>query len=189
MTAPDLASLLIDQVQRFGLASASAVIDRYTAVAEAALGTDPLSPPSSGSEALSEAAAQAGEAYLALLAGAAALADRTDQRPERIDLPPVAAGSTAQGALFLHNGTEHPIASAGVRIGPFLGAAGTMPPDVATIQPAGRPLAPGASAELRLQVGVPAAQPPGDYFAIALASGAVGPAVVRVEVLPGAAQA
>jgi hypothetical protein len=187
MTAPELAGRLIDQVQRFGLASASAVIDRYTAVAEAALGTDPLRPPSLGSEPFSEAAAQAGEAYLALLAGAAALADRTGQRPEHIDLPPVAAGSSAHRAVFLHNGTGHPIAQACVRIGPFLSAASMMPAEVATIQPAAVPLTPGASAELRLQVGVPAAQPPGDYFAIALVTGAEGPSVVRVEVLPGTA--
>jgi hypothetical protein len=184
VTAPELAGRLIDQVQRFGLASASAIIDRYTAVAEAALGTDPARPLSLESEQLSDAAAQAGAAYLALLAGAGALAERSEHRPERIDLPPVAAGSATHGALFLHNGTEHPIAEAWVRIGPFLSVAGSMPAGAATIEPTDIPLAPGASAELRLNVGVPAAQPPGDYFAIALATGAEDPTVVRVEVLP-----
>ena len=189
MTAPELAGRLIEQVQRFGLASASAVIDRYTAVAEAALGTDPARPLSLESEQLSDAAAQAGAAYLALLAGAGALAERSEHRPERVDLPPVAAGATTEAVLYLHNQTEHPIDAATIRIGRFLGAGGPMTGGAAVVEPTSLALAAGASAQARLRVRVPDTAPPGSYFAVALATAAPGdPVVLRLEVLAGAAQ-
>jgi hypothetical protein len=188
MSAPDLAGRLIDQVQRFGLASATTVIDRYIAAAEAALGTDPLELPASpGTEQLSEAAALAGNAYLALLDSAAAMARRDRDRLARVDLPAVTAGSRSTGSLFLHNTTADAVADARVMLGPFLGASGAMTEAAVTIAPSSLDLAAGASGQVLVHVDVPGAQAPGDYYAVALASvAAEDPVVVRVAVLPAA---
>lgn len=194
--SPGQARGLVGHVQQFGLATAAAVVDRYTVLAEQALGVDPLAAldrARADDAPLAHVVAGMARAYLDLLAAAADAAAGTagpatgPGAVERIVLPAVPAGGRTWGSLWLHNPTGESAPGLRVGLGAFTAAGGaSLPPSAITVSPPAADLAAGTSLELRLDVAVPAQQPPGTYHGIALVGPAPhDPVVLSLEVLPG----
>jgi hypothetical protein len=190
VSAGDTARRLVEDVQRLGLNSASAVVDRYAVAVEQALGLDPgadvTAPPDPG--ALVDAAARMAQAYLGLLDGLAGIADR--RRPptgdlEAIHLPTTLPGASSPVSVWVHNGTVEPVETP-VRLGPLVSAEGTaLPSGAAVAEPTSVTVPAGGRAEVVLRVDVPADQPPGRYVGLVLSPG-VRPLALHLDVEDGA---
>jgi hypothetical protein len=191
VSASDTARRLVEDVQRLGLHSASAVVERYAVAVEQTLGLDPptdvTAPPDPG--ALVDVTARMAQAYLGLLDGLVGLVDRP-RRPveplESVHVPATPPGGTGRVSLWVHNGTADPV-EAVVRLGPLVSAEGVaLPAGAATVAPAEVTVPPGGRAEVRLQVDVPDGHPLGTYFGLGLSPGA-RPVAVRLDVVEGRA--
>jgi hypothetical protein len=192
VNAAEGARRLVEDVQRLGLSSASAVVDRYAVAVEEALGIGPsvgsTAAPDPGT--LVEVTARMAQAYLGLLDGLAGLADaprvRAEAGVETVRLPATPRGTSSRASLWVHNGTAEPVATA-VRLGPLVSADGvTLRVGTATLESPTVEVPAGGRAEVLVRVDVPADQPPGTYFGLALAPGA-GPLALRLDVQDGAA--
>ena len=183
---------LVADVQRFGLSSAAAVVDRYTSLVTTTLGNPaqrdsatPSGGPLAATETASivEATALLAEGYLRLLDGVSALAGSPGAQvgtstagggqPDaatiaQVALPPAHAGESSTVPIWMHNPTPKPILGYGITLGGFLAADGcTIPAQSVSVTPGSVAAPAGGSAEFSIVVDLPIAQPPGRYAALA----------------------
>ena len=187
MNAADTARRLVEDVQRLGLSSASAVVERYAAAVERTLGVAPPvgadGPPDPGT--LVDATARMARAYLDLLDGLAGLVGRGPARAvETLRLPASRPGGAAEVSVWAHNGTADRV-EVTVRPGPLVSAGGVaLPTGAVTLTPPSVTVPARARGELRLRVDVPDGQPTGTYFGFALST-AAAPVALRLDVVEG----
>lgn len=204
MTAADEADRnaleLISDVQRFGLLSATSVVDRYAGLVDRAVGARPPLDGRRGSvdpdeERLLDSVTRAADSYVRLLDAAGALVgDASPVRsaaggPERVTLPAARPGTSCATVLWVHNPTS-------ASSGPMTVTATTMTSATGSVVPVGavsvspsavEPLAAGSSSQLRLHVDVPRDQPAGRYHGLVLVSAAPEePLSVSLDVEDGA---
>ncbi len=189
---------LARDVQRFGLLSASSVVDRYLDLVDRAVGgapaetapqpgrpTDPFT--DGDVSALVESAARVAQTYLGLLEAATKITEPTARvTAVTLVLDAVRPGDVAQGAIWVHNPGPEPTRGSMVTISALVGAhgacldatrVGCVPSEVPAI-------APGESAQVDVSVRVPDDQPPGHYHGVVIGSLSPGrPIQVSVEVL------
>ncbi|MGW5239988.1 hypothetical protein ACWEOW_13730 [Monashia sp. NPDC004114] len=174
-TAADLAG----DVQRFGLFSAAAVVDRYIAVVDRAIHHEPdISGSSSGdpAAALLDGAGRAADAGLALLEELTSVLARTvtpgrTPGPDHLVLPPAAPGSCSEVSVWVHNPTTSPVAHVRLRATSLVASTGVMPAEAVAFSPEVLAVVdPATVGESRLRVTVPADQPAGEYQALVLSS-------------------
>jgi hypothetical protein len=195
---------LIGDVQRFGLLSAAAVVDRYVELVDRAI-IDPLAtgrPPDERDAAwLVDGAARMTEASLRLLDGVAgmmpgggpgggpgATAGDGAGGSDGLVLPPTPAGSSTQTSVWVHNPTSSPTAAVDVYVTSLVASNGySVPVAAVSFLPARvDPVPPGGGREVRLHVDVPADQPPGLYHGLVLSSVTPDEAIsVRLHVSAG----
>jgi hypothetical protein len=176
---------LIGDVQRFGLLSAAAVVDRYTEIIDRATRDTsfrlaPLPADERGAGWMVDSTARIAEACLSLLDTTAALfasrakPDSVLPEMERLVLPPTSSGFSSETSLWVHNPTPSSAAAIDFHLTSLISSSG------ASIPAASLSLSPerldvvdaGAAREVRLRVDVPADQPVGHYHALALISAA-----------------
>jgi hypothetical protein len=185
-------------VQRFGLASAAAVVDRYVGIVDSAIGAtvvDALTGASPGvdPEALLQSGAAVAESYLRVLDHAANLASgqgpaSSPPFPDRVTVAATPPGGVGEATLWVHNsgaeavthlllGATDLVCASGARLGST--ALRTSPRVVDEVAAGGR-------VEVRLSVRVPADQKAGLYHGLLVVSGAPDePLPVAVEVAGG----
>jgi hypothetical protein len=185
VSAADTARRLVEDVQRLGLSSASAVVQRYAVAVERTLGA---APPVGGDGlpdpgTLVDTTARMARAYLDLLDGLAGLVGRGPAGTmETVDLPASRPGGTGEVPVWVHNGTADSVEVA-VRPGPLVSADGVaLPAAAVTVTPSSVTVPARGRAELRLRVDVPDAQPAGTYFGFALST-AAAPVALRLDVV------
>jgi hypothetical protein len=176
---------LIGDVQRFGLLSAAAVVDRYTEIIDRAtrdttLRLAPLPADERGAGWMVDSAARIAEASLSLLDTTAALfASRTKPdsavpEMERLVLPPTSSGLSSETPLWVHNPTPSSAAAIDFHITSLISSNGVSIP-VASLSFSPERLdviGAGAAREVRLRVDVPVDQPAGHYHGLVLISAA-----------------
>lgn len=187
---------LIGDVQRFGLLSAAAVVDRYTEIVDRATrdASLPLAPrPADERETgwLVDSAARIAEAYLSLLDTTAALIANTAApdpavpEMERLVLPPTRPGLRSETSLWVHNRTSSAATCIDVHITSLMSSNGVSIPvgAVSFSQKRLDLVDAGTAREVRLRVDVPADQPLGDYHGLMLISAAsLAPIAVHLDV-------
>lgn len=202
MSAPRAAASgvrdLARDVQRFGLLSASSVVDRYVDLVDRAVGGWPAAPSPHPSERPSEqsgdgdtnalvaSAARLVEAYLDVLEAAAQTTDPS-AATEVLTLDVGRPGEMLQSPLWVHNPCLEPSGAMTLTVGPLVASGGAtldatrvacVPGDVSSIGPL-------ESVRLEIAVEVPSDQPPGVYHGFVVSSLAPSePMRVTVEVLP-----
>ncbi len=202
--AADQARRLAAQVQRFGLASAAAVVDRYVGIVDSAIGgtvVDALTGagPGADREAVLQSGAAVAESYLRVLDHAANLAAgqglafgqglaSSPPVPDCVTVAATPPGGVGEATLWVHNsgaeavthlllGATDLVCASGARLGST--ALRTSPRVVDEVAAGGR-------VEVRLSVRVPADQKAGLYHGLLLVSGAPDePLPVAVEVAGG----
>jgi len=192
---------LVGDVQRLGLLSAAAVVDRYVDLVDGVLGGGPArsAPGASSGDArgLAQSAASLTQAWVGLVEATAALlpgaggtgggAEAGTAEPDEVRLPETAAGQVARGSLWLHNPTDHELA--GVRVaatGLVAGDGSVVPASAVELDPCEVPrVAAGASVEVGVRVRVLGEQPPGWYHGVLVCSVAARQALpVALRVVP-----
>lgn len=187
MTEP-AAQALIRDVQRFGLMSAATVVDRYAAIAEQALRTDPVMAAAADDDAglLVDTTARMARTYLDLLAGLSGLvAEPPAGSVERLVLPRARAGEHVAATLWLHNRTTqtHELTVAVGDLASFGG--GILAARFVSVGPSTTRVEAGGRAELALRIDVPADQLPGAYNGLAVVGPAASdPLMLSIDVLP-----
>jgi hypothetical protein len=170
------AGRLSEDVQRFGLLSAAAVVDRYRQLVDRAMddveGDDTIT---GGLERvdpswLVDRAARLAGGYLRFLESAAsALGSRSKPAGvERLAMPPARPGESAEGSLWVHNPTGASIKAIQL-VSTALVSVGNevIPEDRVIFRPAEiDPVGPGGSAEIGLRVEVPPGASPGRYLGL-----------------------
>jgi hypothetical protein len=196
--AADQARRLAAQVQRFGLASAAAVVDRYVGIVDSAIGgtvVDALTGagPGADREAVLQSGAAVAESYLRVLDHAANLAAgqglaSSPPVPDCVTVAATPPGGVGEATLWVHNpgaeavthlllGATDLVCASGARLGST--ALRTSPRVVDEVAAGGR-------VEVRLSVRVPADQKAGLYHGLLVVSGAPDePLPVAVEVAGG----
>jgi hypothetical protein len=186
----------MEDVQRFGWASAATVVDRYTALVDRVIGDERVGSASQPSDRpdpglLVDSAVRLAEGYLRFLDTTAGL--MTSRRGaaaaemERIVLPAARPGTGSETSLWAHNPTSAP--SIGIEIevtGPISPEGVAIPAEAVRITPRRVDrLEPSSSTKLLLHVEVPPHQPAGPYFGLVVISGAEGdPIAFQLEVEP-----
>ncbi|MEX0863249.1 MAG: hypothetical protein WD269_00065 [Acidimicrobiia bacterium] len=184
---------LMEDVQRFGWASAATVVDRYTALVDRAMVDDRIGSPSPSDEAdpgrLVDSAVRLAGAYLRFLDTTAVLvASRRGGAPsemERIVLPAARPGSGSETSLWIHNPVWAPSTGIEVEVTRLISPEGVAIPGEAVWTTPHRVdrLEPSSSREVRLHVNVPADQPAGSYFGLAVITAAPGhPIALQLDV-------
>ena len=174
---------LIGDVQRFGLLSAAAVVDRYTEIIDRATrdGSLPLAPlPADERETgwMVDSAAQITEACVSLVdATAALIANRTMPdtampEMETLVLPPTRSGFRSETSLWVHNPTSSSAIAIDLHTTSLISSNGDSIP-VALVSFSPDRLAvvgAGTAQEVLLRVDVPADQPAGRYHGVLVIS-------------------
>jgi hypothetical protein len=176
---------LIGDVQRFGLLSAAAVVDRYTELIDRATRTDsfplaPLSPDERGTDWLVDGAARTAEACLSLVDAIAALIPNTAMpdtavsNMEKLILPPTRSGFASETSLWVHNSTSSSAAAIDLHMTDLISSRGAGIPATAVSFSPERLDVVGAGTvrEVRLRVEVPVGQPAGHYHGLVVISAA-----------------
>jgi len=186
---------LIGDVQRFGLLSAAAVVDRYTEIIDRATRDDFFSPslqPADETTAgwMVDTAAQIAEASLrmvdttsSLIANIAAPAAVPDM--ERVVLPVTRSGASCVTSLWVHNPTSIPEHGIHLHMTSLISSDGVrIPVTSVSFSPERLDLVdPGSAREVRLRVDVPADQPAGHYHGLVLISSApFEPIAIQLDV-------
>ena len=190
MTAGAGARDLVGEVQRFGLFSAAAVVDRYAALVDRAIARDGWAPAGSdgGSGRPVDTAVQMAEAWLRLLDTTSALLRQEVPRESAaatLVLPAAGPGRLVEASFWLHNTTPSPAPGIDLHVTALVSSDGrAVPADaVVTVPERVDLLAAGTSREIRLRVLVPAGQPAATYLGMVLTSAAPAePLVVCLEV-------
>jgi hypothetical protein len=187
---------LIGDVQRFGLLSAAAVVDRYTeiidrATLDASFRSASLAADERGADWMVDSAARIAEACLRLVDTTAALIGNTAMRDtavpemEKVVLPPTRSGFNSETSLWVHNPTPSSATAIDLHTTSLISSGGVSIP-VASVS-----LSPerldvvdaGTAREVRLRVVVPADQPAGHYHGVLLISAApVEPIALYLDV-------
>jgi hypothetical protein len=176
---------LIGDVQRFGLLSAAAVVDRYTeiidrATRDASLRLPPLPANERGAGWMVDSAARIAEACLSLVDTTAELfasrakPDTVVPEMERLVLPPTSSGFSSETSLWVHNPTPSSTGAIELHMTSLISSNGVSIP-VASVSFSPERLDvvdPGIAREVRLRVDVPADQPAGHYHGLVLISAA-----------------
>jgi len=170
------ADRLARDVQMYGALSAASVVARYAAKVEQAMAS--VVDEGWGPEAVASMVMFVRRSMQPLL--------DTGARPERVELPPVSAGETAVGALWLHN-TAPVAAQGGVRlaVSDLVAAGGeTIPASAISVSPQELESLPSrARRDIRLVVIVPVGQPAGWYHGwVFLESAPEAPVMVTLSV-------
>jgi hypothetical protein len=176
---------LIGDVQRFGLLSAAAVVDRYTEIADratrdASLPLAPLPPDERAAGWLVDSASRIAEASLNLIDTTAALLantappDRPVPEMERVVLPSTRPGFHSQTSLWVHNRMSSVVTYIDLHMTSLISSMGaSIPVSAVSVSPGRLDLVDaGTAREVRLRVEVPAGQPAGDYHGLVLISAA-----------------
>ena len=176
---------LIGDVQRFGLLSAAAVVDRYTEIIDQATQDDffPLAPAAGeepGSGWMVDSAARFAEACVSLVDSTAALiANRAAPDPalpemERIVLPPTHSGYCSETSLWVHNPTSSLTSAINLHMTSLIASNGaSIPVASMSFSPERLDAVDAETArEVQLRVDVPADQPAGRYHGLVLISAA-----------------
>jgi hypothetical protein len=194
---PDLvagARDLVGEVQRFGLFSAAAVVDRYAEIVDRAISREGPAPAPPGDDGRSgrlvDTAAEVTGAWVRLVDATSSLL-RSDaahvDAPPTLDLPGAAPGHDVAASFWIHNTTPSGAPAIDLQMSGLTASSGhRIPADALSLVPARVDLlAAGTSQEVRLAVAVPAAQPAGCYLGLVVTSAAPSdPLVVRLEVGP-----
>ena len=202
MSAPRAAASgvrdLARDVQRFGLLSASSVVDRYIDLVDRAVGGGPAAPSPHPSDRPSEqagdgdmsalvaSAARLAEAYLDVLE-AAAQTTETSAATEVLTLDAGRPGEMLQSPLWVHNPGLEPSSAMTLTVGPLVASGGATldATSVACVPGDVRSIGPRESVRLEVTVAVPSDQQPGVYHGFVVSSLAPSvPMRVTVEVLP-----
>ena len=182
---------LIGDVQRFGLLSAAAVVDRYTQIIDRA--TRDASFPAASAPAeefgtgwMADSAARVAEARVRLIESTSALITTSTctAQLERVVLPATRTGSRSEVSLWVHNPTASP-AAVDLHAGILTSSIGvSIPADAVSFLPERLDVVGvGQAREVRLRVDVPAGQPAGTYHGLVLISAAPGePIGIGLEV-------
>ena len=175
---------IIGEVQRFGLLSAAAVVDRYVEIIDREKVRHPLADVpgrlAGGTDGTGDGAAAMLRAGLhALDAAARLVSDAVAPGTETLVLPPARPGADAEASVWVHNRTSAVVASVELRATVLISDADhTMPAEAVTFQPEGTVvLEPGTCREVGVRVSVPEGQPPGLYRGLLTGSGAPDGAV------------
>jgi hypothetical protein len=166
---------LLDDVQRLGLATASAVIDRFSSMVR------PLAP--SGATRAGGVGGAPGPPLwpVARHWGFVAPGVGPAAQPgiETVVLSPVAAGGLAGGTAWLHNTTGAAAGRLALRCTDLVGpGAALLPGGEVALAPAEVPeIGPGESVAVSIEVAVPTGQPPGTYRGLVVMSDPPGGAV------------
>jgi hypothetical protein len=190
---------LTEEAQRFGLASANRVVDRYLRLVQREIDGDPVvarpaerfygdaeqrdGPDIDG---LTERITEMATAWLHMLEATASLTDGAAAGAApmaTLELPPTGPGLAAQEAIWVHNTTASPVPVA-LAVTSLAGPAGlVIPADAVSFAPVPMDAVPaGASAEVGVRVRVPDGQGPGRYRGLIVASAADQPMLVRLDV-------
>ena len=189
---------LAGDVQRFGLLSAAAVVNRYAALVDRVLTAgdppgawraEPDRPADWGDLRLVvDSAAQFAQASLRLLDAGVALVERTtgatmSAADEVLELPAVLPGSSSEAPVWVHNPTDR-MADVGLHATALVDGDGhQLAVTVLGCDHAGSlPLPPGSSGGLTLRVWVPVDQCPGRYHGLLAGSGTPDPVRIRLQV-------
>jgi hypothetical protein len=182
---------LIGDVQRFGLLSAAAVVDRFTEMVDEAVGGSTSGRRASGdAERFVADTARLVEAYLRFLdSGAGLLAVKAEDgggtATDRVVLPAIAAGGVAESTVWVHNTTAQPGLDISFHPSQLIGPGGAKIGRRATTVAPSRieRLEAGASSELAVRVEVPVDAAPGGYHGVILTSSPPGATIaVQLEV-------
>jgi hypothetical protein len=176
---------LIVDVQRFGLLSAAAVVDRYTeiidrATRDASLRLPPLPADEPGAGWMVDSAARIAEACLSLVDTTAALfasrakLDAVLPEMERLALPPTSSGFSSETSLWVHNPTPSSAGAIDFHMTSLISSNGrSIPVAAVSFSPKRLDVVDARTArEVRLRVDVPAGQPAGHYHGLVLISAA-----------------
>jgi hypothetical protein len=174
---------LIGDVQRFGLLSAAAVVDRYTEIIDRATRDDSfrLAPPSAderGTDWMVEGASRIVEACLTLLDSTAmlianrAIPDTAKPEIERLVMPVVRSGFSSETSVWVHNSTSSSATGIDLHLTSLTASNGvSIPVAAVSLSPERLHVVDaGTSLEVRLRVDVPADQPAGHYHGLVLIS-------------------
>ena len=186
----------VADVQRFGLLSAAAVVDRYVDLVDRALGPPALGSASVGGDAaapgpdlrlLAEATERVAQAYVAALDAATQLLPgppTVTADGGRLALPDTFAGGTAEATLWLHNPTAQAVPDVSLAATPLVAGAGRTvplaldPPRLALLPAAG-------SVPVRLRADVPPDHPSGPCWGLVVCSADPdAPVTVTLRVAP-----
>ncbi len=176
---------LIGDVQRFGLLSAAAVVDRYAelidrATRDESFRSPPLPADERGTGWMVDSAARIADTYLSLVDTIAelipnrAMADTAVPNMERISLPPTGSGFGSETSLWVHNSTSSSAAAIDLHMTNLISSNGvSIPAAAVSFSPERLDVVdPGTAREVRLRVEVPADQPAGHYHGLVLTSAA-----------------
>jgi hypothetical protein len=176
---------LIGDVQRFGLLSAAAVVDRYAELIDRATRDESFRSPSRpaderGTGWMVDSAARIADTYLSLVDTIAelipnrAMADTAVPNVERISLPPTRSGFGSETSLWVHNSTSSSAAAIDLHMTNLISSNGvSIPAAAVSFSPERLDVVdPGTAREVRLRVEVPADQPAGHYHGLVLTSAA-----------------
>lgn len=189
------AQRLAEDVQRFGLLSAAAIVDRYEQLVDEAMGDHehdeglPGGLESVDPSWLVDRASRLAGGYLRFLESAtSAIGSRA--RPQGIERVPLVSGGPgepAEGTLWIHNPTSAPIDHVELTATALVSVDGRVIPAQATAfqRTARGPVAASDSAEIRIVITPPPDTEPGRYFGLVhLDDGADEPLAVDLEI-PG----
>ena len=179
-----VAGHIIGEVQRFGLLSAAAVVDRYVEIVNREKVRHPLADVpgrlAGGTEGAGGGAAAMLRAGLhALDAAAGLVSDAVAPETETLVLPQARPGADAEASVWVHNRTSSVVAAVELRATVLISdTENTMPGDTVTFHPEGAVVVePGTCREVGVRVSVPEGQPPGHYRGLLTGSGAPDGAV------------
>lgn len=166
---------LVEDVQRFGLASAAAVVDRYIHLAGRSLGgrPGPAEAPSgeAGARPVDETAARLTDTMLTLLDTLADLGSETGAHvDDAIVLPSTAPGSSTAAPAWVHNPTIGRPRVAVTATSMAAPSGHHIPASAVSTSPAETTVEATSSVELELRVEVPEGQAPGVYRGLLLLS-------------------
>jgi len=173
------ARALVGDVQRFGLFSAAAVVDRYVEIVNRAIAADAVisRPPLAERDATrADLAARVAAACLELLDAVTSVLVQagpawTAPDQEGLTLPRTSAGSGSEVSVWVHNPTAAPVTSVELRATSLAGSRSSIPVEAVSFTPSSVPVVePGAARAVRLHVAVPAGQPPGCYHGLVVSS-------------------
>jgi hypothetical protein len=179
-SGPHAAQRLVADVQQFGLFSAAAVVDRYTALVDHATRQEPVIPGQDpgdlGAAALVDGAGRLVDTGLAVLDDLISVLARAVRPgppavPDELVLPAAAPGTCSEVSVWVHNPTASPVRQVRLRATSLVSTTGVIPADAVAFSPELLSVVePGAAGELRLRVTVPEDQPTGAYQALVLSS-------------------
>jgi hypothetical protein len=179
----EAAGHIIGEVQRFGLLSAAAVVDRYVEI----INREKVRHPLAEIETLAGDTEGAGGGAAAMLraglqaldAAARLVSDAVTSETETLVLPRTRPGGDAEASMWVHNRTSSVVASVELRATVLISdAENTIPGDAVTFHPENAViLEPGTSRAVSARVSVPKNQPPGLYHGLVTGSGAPDGAV------------